>query len=275
VLNVLARAVRRLRVERVSTTRDGLLIHCDPADWLQAHIAYFGIWEPHVTGFIKQRLRGDDVFLDIGANIGYYSLLAAGLCRKVIAVEAGSANFGRLRDNIARNAVRNVVCLNVAVAAEDREFELFLGPDCNAGGATLVQSRARDRESSAVETVAGRRLEGILDARDLERIRLIKIDVEGAERPILEQIAALAPRWRPDLEIIVEVDPKSFAEAGGSLAEVIEAFKAIGFNAYRIQNSYLPLEYLGRPRLRPPVRLKQTPQTETDLVLSRVDAEVL
>jgi FkbM family methyltransferase len=275
VLNALAHAIARLDVARLCTTEEGVTIRCDPADWLQAHIAYFGAWEPHITGFIKRRLGKDDVFLDVGANIGYYSLIGARLCRKVIAVEATPSIFASLRDNIALNRAGNVAALNVAVAAEDGEVQLFRGPDFAVGQATLVEDRARLRGCAIVETIAGRRLQSIVEEPDLAHIRLIKIDIEGAERPVLEQIMTLAPKLRHDVEIIVELDPLAFAAKGASVADLLQRFEALGFYAYAIANSAHPFEYVGRSRLKPPTRLTQVPNADIDLVLSRVDADVL
>src|SRR5436309_218434 len=68
---------------------------------LQQYLYYFGVWEPHVTSWICGRLRPGDGFIDVGANIGYYTLLAShlvGAAGTVVAVEASPKTFARLRD---------------------------------------------------------------------------------------------------------------------------------------------------------------------------------
>jgi hypothetical protein len=97
----------------------GAELNCDIHDLIQRMIFYFGIWEPEVTSLICRRLRKGGTFLDIGANIGYDTLLAAscvGPGGRVIAVEASAPIFEKLKANVQRNAFRNVAIHNVAVS---------------------------------------------------------------------------------------------------------------------------------------------------------------
>ena len=67
--------------ETTTTTRDGLRMRINFPDQIQERIYLFGVWEPVITRFVKSRLKPGDLFVDIGANVGYYSLLAAKLVR--------------------------------------------------------------------------------------------------------------------------------------------------------------------------------------------------
>ena len=63
----------------VARTTFGAAIAGNTKDLIQRHIFYFGVWEPNLTGFLTTRLNRGDVFVDVGANIGYFSLLASRL----------------------------------------------------------------------------------------------------------------------------------------------------------------------------------------------------
>ena len=79
------KALRILRPEHLATT------YCDPRDLIQRMILHFGVWEPDVSRVIEQSLAPGDVFVDIGANIGYDTLLASsrvGPTGRVVSIEA-------------------------------------------------------------------------------------------------------------------------------------------------------------------------------------------
>src|SRR2546426_1213516 len=78
-------------------------------EMLQQFIYYFGVWEPHLTRWIAQRLAPGDTFVDVGANIGYFSLLASKVVRDsgtVVAIEPSPSIFSRMQSNLARNHAR-------------------------------------------------------------------------------------------------------------------------------------------------------------------------
>src|SRR5688572_13533841 len=57
------------------TTKDGDRFRCQPPDLIQMYLWIFGVWEPDLTRFIRDRLKHGDAFVDVGANIGYYSII--------------------------------------------------------------------------------------------------------------------------------------------------------------------------------------------------------
>src|ERR1019366_3290126 len=71
----------------------GCTLYVDTRETGGRYIYYFGIWEPNLTRWIQERLSPDDTFIDVGANIGYYSLLAAKLGSQVVAIEAAPRTF--------------------------------------------------------------------------------------------------------------------------------------------------------------------------------------
>ena len=246
----------------------------DTRDMIQQHIYFFGLWEPELTAWIASRLSTGDVFVDVGANIGYYSLLASTLVGKggaVVAIEASPAIFRQLQENIARNDASNVRSINIAVSDRKGTVQLFRGPDHNAGETSMFAA-AGFTPHSAVESA---RLEEILDRKELVSARLIKIDIEGAERFVVPSIGALLSSCRDDLELIVEFHPQYLTEAGGRADDLLGLMNASGFHAYRLENSYWPFNGKGPSGHRRPMRLRAPMRGETVIVFSRNDSESL
>src|SRR5271154_1682751 len=105
-------------MKSVSKTRSGFKIYCDLQDIIQEKIVYFDEWEPNLTAFLNRRLKSGDVFIDIGANIGYYSLLAerrVGPGGSVLAIEASPSIYDLLRKNISLNEGQRIRAVHRAV----------------------------------------------------------------------------------------------------------------------------------------------------------------
>ena len=259
----------------VAQTVFGHRLAGDTRDMIQQYIYYFGVWEPEMSNWISEQLRPGDVFIDVGANIGYYSLLASALVGEsggVTAVEASPAIFQQLRANLARNRVTNVRCVNLAAADRRGTLPLFRGPDHNAGETSLFQGPGFEPDG----TVEAAPLGEILEQSEIARARLIKIDVEGAEGGVLPGLVPLLRSGRADLELIVEFHPQYLTQPGGSADELVNLVCVTGeFHAYRLENDYWPLSYVKGSKAGTPARLRSPIDTETGVVFSRREAETL
>jgi FkbM family methyltransferase len=247
-------------------------------DILQQYLYYFGVWEPNLTHWILNRLRPGDTFVDVGANIGYYSLLASkrvGCTGSVVAIEASPGIFRQLEGNLRLNEIGNVRAINIAVSDREGFARLFRGPETNGGLSTIVADEAATNDCRFECEVAAAPLYKLLTADEIRAVRLIKIDVEGAEWPVVSGMAPLFSSARADLEIIAEVSPQRLARQGRSLDELLAVFHDAGFHAYSIENDYTAASYLARGAIRPPQRLRAPIEHEVDLIFSRTDAEVL
>jgi hypothetical protein len=106
----------------VARTRFGAAIAGETTEILQQYIYYFGLWEPEITRWIERALQPGDGFIDVGANIGYFSLLASKLVGErgaVVAIEPSPELFAALEAHVARNGAGNVRM--ASVAASERE----------------------------------------------------------------------------------------------------------------------------------------------------------
>jgi FkbM family methyltransferase len=240
-------------------------------DFIQRHIYYFGVWEPELTRFVASRLLPGRVFIDVGANIGYFTLLAStrvGNSGSVVAIEASPTIFDQLKRHLALNAAANVRAVNVGVSDRDGRARLYLGPKDNRGGTTLFQ---RSTAGSELEVeVATAPLGKILTTEEWSRARILKIDVEGAEALVAEGLRPLLASAPDDLEIVMEVSPLRLAQQGRSVESVLEIFRDAGFCTYRLHNDYTADIYLDARLMRLPERFDGGLSEPTDVVFSKI-----
>lgn len=254
----------------------GIRFEGDTTDPIHRYLYYFGIWEPHLTAWISRRLQPGDCFVDVGANTGYFSLLASRLVGgrgKVVAVEAMPDSYARLQRNLDLNTSANVRAVNLAVAEVECELQFFGPGGLDGGMATAARGWAAEHNFAPIWRVPGRSLPDILSGEELREARLMKIDVEGLELQVLRPLLPHLPRCRPELEIVVEITPAAYRDKDH--LPLLGQFQEAGFHLYHLANDYQPRSYLDRPAARP-VRLRNLEFAEQrDLILSRVDAQEL
>lgn len=262
------------RVARLSgDTKIGSLyfggrVECDLRDIIGQYIFHFGVWEPHVSALVVSRLKPGDVFCDIGANIGYYSVLAGvrvGDQGSVIAIEPSPGIFEQLRRNVDLAAVRSVRLVKSAVGADEGTVTLYPGPAPNRGLTTIVPNRATAGE----QRVEMHTLDAILTAEERRRLRLVKIDVEGAERPILKSLLATLDRYSQQLEVVAEVAPTRALDEGWTVGQVVDEFAQHGFRAFAVPNSYSLESYLDLRAPLAPAPVDREPTRQQDIFFSR------
>jgi len=164
------------------------------------------IEERHV---LRTLMRPGMTVVDVGANIGYYMLLAeqcVGPSGKIICIEPSVENLPELRRNVQENGLTNVTLIEVALGAEDGEVGLKAG--INSGVADASQ---------APYVVPVRRLDAIMT----ERIDFLKIDVEGYEGQVIAGAGRLIEAHRPTL--FLELHPHLIGRFGHSIDGIIEA----------------------------------------------------
>lgn len=254
---------------QITRTRYGAMMLCDLTDKIGSYIYHFGHWEPNLSYLIHSRLTEGCVFIDVGSNLGYYALLASpkvGLKGSVVAIEASPKIFRALEANIDLNHFANIRPINVAVSDRRETLTIYAGPDHNLGSSSTLKHW---REGVPEAEVPALPLNEILTPDELRRTRLIKIDVEGAEGPILAQLLDTIDLYSPNVEIVVEVAPSQTT----TWDVLVERFKASGFRAYGIDNRYNVEWYLDWRRTASPYRLQTMPVEQTDVLFSRLDLE--
>ncbi|MEW1793473.1 FkbM family methyltransferase [Streptomyces niveus] len=249
----------------------------DTQDLIQRYIYMFGVWEPHMTRWLQARLLPGDTFIDVGANIGYYTVLASGLvggAGRVAAVEASPDFHQLLLKQVRLNRRDNVRAVNAAVSDERKKLTFVLASSANMGANSVVPYDGPAESSFEVEAFP---LGELLAPEEISTARVIKIDVEGAEGSVVRGMIPLLDKLRPDCEITVEVTPDRMAQLGDSAEELMQTMQEHGFHAYRLSNEYAPESYVAalRGRRAVPVRWRGPVVEESDLIFSHVDAETL
>ncbi|MCX5446052.1 FkbM family methyltransferase [Streptomyces nigrescens] len=263
--------------QRLVRTRFGAAMAVDTQDLIQRFVYLFGLWEPHMTHWLQRRLRPGDTYIDVGANVGYFSLLASQLVGeegRVVAIEASPTFHARVLQHAEINGCSNLRTVNAAVADERKTVTLILASSNNMGAASIVPYGGPAESTLDVEAYP---LPQLLDADDIAGARVIKIDVEGAEGAVIRGLAPVLDKLRPDAEITVEVTPERMEALGESPGELLTTMREHGFHVYRLPNSYAPGSYPAALRgpAAVPVRWRHPVVEESDLVFSRIDAETL
>lgn len=166
-----------------------------------------GSFEPNEFAFLDRALKPGMVFVDVGANDGYYTLFAArkvGPLGRVIAVEPSSRERAHLRRNLERNAISNVSVVPAALGAVAVTAELKLADGLHAGHNTLGDFAHSDVVTAGTERVQVETLDSLAARLHLPRVDVMKIDVEGAEASVIAGGRGVLMSMRPIL--LLEVD---------------------------------------------------------------------
>jgi FkbM family methyltransferase len=237
LLRIYMRAFTYIKPVENCRTEFGALMRCNSRDFLQRRVRFFRVYEHDLTYYTLSQLRYGDLYVDIGANVGYFSLLASrcvGDSGRVISVEADPATFRALLGNLELNGCGNVSARNVAATATACSVNIRRSDLRNSGSNTV-------EPGAGPESIAGLPFREIVGP-EISRVRFIKIDIEGSEAPVLNTILDLLPCLPDDLIIASEVSPAS--------ADYVARFATAGFRAYAIRNVYLIEYYLIREYLR-------------------------
>lgn len=221
--------------ERVEITGGGgrpVTMLLDRADAsVSVQIREHGVYEPHLAAFLDERLGPGAVFVDVGANLGYHALRAAdavGPTGRVLAIEAGGDNARVLVASAIENGFEQLEVLPVA-AARELGYALF-GPHIGSNAGFVDTAQA----TSSVERVLAATASVVptlpLDLLGLERVDVIKIDVEGAEAAVIAGAIDTLGRCRP--WVVVEFSAEMTARIGG--VEPADHLQAIIDAGYRL-----------------------------------------
>jgi FkbM family methyltransferase len=259
---------RDLTFER--TTTAGTRFGGNTGDLISLYVHLFGVWEPNLTRFLQRRLGPGDLFIDVGAHAGWFTLVGAaavGPTGKVIAIEASPMNAARLGENIVRNDLENVLVVVSAAAAAPGDLVISHGPAEHTG-------LTRTRQAGAGVRVPAAPITDLVGIDAWRRCRLVKIDVEGAEYAVVEGIAAALAELAPEAELVLELGPAR-ASSTESPAQLLQTFAAAGFHPYALPNDYDIASYLRGDLCEAAVRLREPPTVETDVIFSRTDEDEL
>jgi FkbM family methyltransferase len=215
----------------VRVRRLGLGLDLDLRDNLQRALYATGTYEPALVRFLHDELRPGDVMADVGAHIGVHALTAAARLRRlgggtVVAFEPAHDSAARLRAAAARNRLE-VTVVEAALGAEPGTADLRTDPSYDIADAGVRSLHGR---GTRVQTVRVTTLDAWAAEARLERLDLVKLDVEGAELEALRGMARSLGRLRPRA-LVVEVKQRVLERAGVNGDELREYLDRLGYES--------------------------------------------
>ena len=189
-----------------------------------------GRWEETETRLFSCSVQRGMTVVDVGANVGYYTLLAARLvgdAGKVFAFEPSPENFVLLERNVKANGYENVILIPKAVSNESGTAELLI--DHASSGGHKLSRAATGADSVEVETVS---LDEYFANRG-EQIDVLKIDAEGAEMAILQGMRDVLSR-SSNLALLTEFSPQGIRDFGCLPEEYVKLLRVHGFRIYPV-----------------------------------------
>ena len=184
-----------------------------------------GIWEAYETQLIVAALQKAETLVDVGANIGYYSVVGGSLLQgrgQVFAFEPEPKNFALLQQNIALNSLDNVHAVPCGLAAVSRDSKIYLS-ESNFGD-HQIYDRGEARAACDIRLVRG---DDFL-ADKIERIDVLKVDTQGAEYQVIAGLEQTLCNSLPNLTMIIEFWPFGLKKAGFHGHELLDLLLSFG-----------------------------------------------
>jgi FkbM family methyltransferase len=196
---------------------------------------YFDSYAPLVSDAIRRLLKPGDVFFDVGANVGYLSAIAAGIVGirgQVHAFEPAPEYFAQLKRLAELNPAHSIFANPCAAGEKNTVRTIYLTRE--AGQNTLVSHYKGAIDITATQQVRVVRLDSYIEEEEIERIALIKIDVEGYELNVLKGLERYFRRAGHRPPIICEVAPRAYPLMATALSDLARYMKSFGYSAFDV-----------------------------------------
>lgn len=222
-----------------------LKLWINPSRTMGAAIYWSGFHEIKELMFLHRYLKSDMVFLDIGANLGEYTLFVAKRLSegRVFAFEPLPAMGELLARNVAHNNFKNVTLMRYGLSDLEGTLPIYEVRDKHEGLATLY---AGNREINATYSVELKVLDNEMEKIRLQRLDFIKIDIEGGELFALKGGRGIIQKFKP--VVMVEVNEITYGAAGYTTGDIFELFKGLHYKPFVLnkQGALEPCEQVPR-----------------------------
>jgi FkbM family methyltransferase len=189
---------------------NGLRYEGNTNNFVDSHIFFYGAFEKPVLYFLRDIMTSvysnQGVFLDIGANTGQHSLFMSRYVKEIHAFEPWEPVIKRFRRMVENNHIKNIVIHPFGLGDENSKKPFFKPPDNNLGTGSFVEGF---KEDNAIEgELEIRTGDDALEKAGVTSVALIKMDIEGYEKPALKGLRRTLQAHRPIVEFELSVDPK-------------------------------------------------------------------
>lgn len=200
------------------------------------NLSVLGVTERLTTKLVKQQLAPGQTAIDIGANIGYFTLILANMVGpqgRVVAFEVSPENCQLLRQNIALNRYTNITVEDHAISSESGTLKLFLSP-------SSIDHRIFDsQDGRPYHLVKAVSLDEYCESHpQINQIDFIKMDIQGAEGMALCGMRNTLSR-NQSLKLVVEFWPYGLRTAGTQPAQFLSDLTDLGFTLYRLTETHI------------------------------------
>ena len=253
-------------------TRWGDKLEVTLPDLISGVISATGQWEPAITDYVRTRLRSGDTFIDVGANIGYFTLLASrlvGPTGHVYAIEASPSIYRRLTHNVELNRRSNVTAINAAASDRAGELSIYLDSSGNFGHSTTIERLASASRMRPEAIVRSGTLDQLIGDDALRRAHLIKVDVEGAESAVLSPLLGSLSEFGERTEWLAELSPANCPGGQAELDRIYHSFIDAGYVGYAVENAYNAKHYVSNGARFPLRALSAAPRKQCDVLFKR------
>ena len=220
-------------IGRLAGELGGARYDCDLADLISREVCFTGLYEPPVTRVFTHYARPGAAIADVGANWGYFTLVAApavGPSGSVLAIEPDPRQFAALSANVTLNGFAHVQCIQAAASSSDGRVTLagFADDEANRGVSRIGEA-AQGGRTFDVRAVR-------LDALTAAQVDLVKIDVEGAEDLVIEGMrdGLQSRRYRA---IVLELHPELLRGRGVDPSICLRRLTDLGYRGWTIDVS--------------------------------------
>ena len=226
-----------------------MCVHSKTDAHISRQIAEHGEWESYETQLLLAHLFPGAVFVDVGANIGYYSIIASSLVGdrgRVFAFEPEQDNYTLLKNNVELNTLSNVTAVRGALSDHKGGGYIYLNEE-NRGDHQIYQQsgHSQARASQHIQLFNGAQfLTGC--EPPVSRIDFLKVDTQGAEAVVMAGLLPLLKASLPDIKIILEFTPFSLRQAGSSGMALLDLVAGLDLPMQLIDHighSLIPISY--------------------------------
>jgi len=196
------------------------------------NIKDFSVWEPESTSVIRNLVKPGNVVLDIGANIGYYTVIMSkivGETGKVLSFEPTKHFFDVLQHTVEINKLKNVALYDFGLSDKNVVSEISIG-EHSATIHWLKDSPRNGGTPLSVEQISLKRLDDVINSLNIDKIDFIKIDVDGHEPAFLEGALETLKKYKPT--ILMEIDHQHYRKAGYVAWDFYNKLREKGYHIY-------------------------------------------
>jgi FkbM family methyltransferase len=204
----------------------GICLEADISDYV-GHYLYFG-FEDKSHDVLMGLVNPDFTILDIGTNIGSTLLQFANLTNekgKVFGFEPDPINYKECVKNIGLNNFKNITVENIGLGNEKGSFNLVVDTETNRGGNRISFDNETQKSSTIINV---ERLDDWIQNKNISKVDLIKIDVEGFEMNVLKGGLETIKKFKPLL--FIELDDNNLKQVGSTAEELIEFLEDLGYS---------------------------------------------